>query len=40
MIALILAFTLMNGTDIYEPVKMPDGRVLKCVTTPTGTFCY
>jgi hypothetical protein len=40
MIALILAFSLMNGTDIYEPVKMPDGKVLKCVTTPAGTFCY
>jgi hypothetical protein len=26
--------------DIYQPVTMPDGRVLKCITTPTGTFCY
>jgi hypothetical protein len=40
MINLLLVLSLMNGTDIYEPVKMPDGKILKCITTDVGTFCY
>lgn len=42
---LVVLFLFSNvamaaGSDIWEPVRMPDGKVLKCITTPTGTFCY
>lgn len=40
MITLLLAFTLNTYEPIFEPVTLPDGTIIKCIKTPTGTYCY